>query len=175
MKECCGSCPTPAPRIDSNGHYHVSECGGSKHKEDVLCLRASHVKIHNNFDWGVLTHGHTGNMWDLSARITAVKLFTLAECSEWNSVYVKYHVNGTTRKSIPGFGADTVQFFFLVIRHSTFIFLILHTHRSPFCVKFIAIITVMLVTTCWQHCAFTSILCRHIPSSLIILFIFSTF
>lgn len=22
-KEHCGSCPTPAPRIDSNGHYHV--------------------------------------------------------------------------------------------------------------------------------------------------------
>lgn len=37
-------------KIDSNGYYHVSEDGGGKHKEDVLCLRASHVKIHISFD-----------------------------------------------------------------------------------------------------------------------------
>ena len=49
-------------KIDSTGYYHVAERSGGKHREDVLHLRASHVKIHISFDWYILTHGHTEEM-----------------------------------------------------------------------------------------------------------------
>lgn len=59
---------------------------------------------------------------------------------------MKYHVNGTTRKSIPGLGLDAIKSGFLVIYHSR-VFFILHTHTTLFCVKFFSITAMTLVIT----------------------------